>query len=251
MLLAYFTSNSNLIPNFVINPPPDFDANLIIDAQGHTSLHWAAAMANIDMVNLLIKAGADAESSNIVGETALMRSVMFPYNYQNRSFKNIIQLLARSIGSVDSRDQTVFHHIAVFANSSKIQEEPAKYYLEILISQLTQLPDEKYRKSILNRQNVDGDTAINILAKAKNKQLVELIYRAGGDLHIFTTVTANNKVYTATPTVDSFVPIGKQILEDLRSPYVGELERNASKITREKSAYKKTDESYKRKNRKA
>ncbi|CAJ0648645.1 9567_t:CDS:2 [Entrophospora sp. SA101] len=225
MLLAYFTSNSNLIPNFVINPPPDFDANLIIDAQGHTSLHWAAAMANIDMVNLLIKAGADAESSNIVGETALMRSVMFPYNYQNRSFKNIIQLLARSIGSVDSRDQTVFHHIAVFANSSKIQEEPAKYYLEILISQLTQLPDEKYRKSILNRQNVDGDTAINILAKAKNKQLVELIYRA------VTTVTANNKVYTATPTVDSFVPIGKQILEDLRSPYVGELESKNNEIS--------------------
>ncbi|CAJ0840737.1 20217_t:CDS:2 [Entrophospora sp. SA101] len=170
-------------------------ASSVISSPSHTSLHWAAAMANIDMVNLLIKAGADAESSNIVGETALMRSVMFPYNYQNRSFKNIIQLLARSIGSVDSRDQTVFHHIAVFANSSKIQEEPAKYYLEILISQLTQLPDEKYRKSILNRQNVDGDTAINILAKAKNKQLVELIYRAGGDLHICNKENKNAEHY--------------------------------------------------------
>ncbi|CAJ0766477.1 23192_t:CDS:2, partial [Entrophospora sp. SA101] len=46
-----------------------------------------------------------------------------------------------------------------------------------------------------------------------------------------TTVTANNKVYTATPTVDSFVPIGKQILEDLRSPYVGELESKNNEIS--------------------
>ncbi|CAJ0754890.1 9225_t:CDS:2 [Entrophospora sp. SA101] len=288
VLLAYFTSNSNLIPSFVISPPPDFDANLVIDAQGHTSLHWAAAMANIDMVALLIKAGADTECVNIIGETALMRSVMFPYNYQNGSFNDIAQLLASSIGNIDSCDQTVFHHIALFANNDDMQEGPAKYYLKTLISHLNQSPNERYRKSILNRQNTDGDTAINILAKAKNREFVKLLFCAGGDLYICNKenknaehyfceidtnysptityqhnsysrqqtpinlqsssssnisngtsfghviesplITANNKVYAVAPTIDSFVSIGKKILEDYCSPYISELESKDNEL---------------------
>nr|CAG8533233.1 5764_t:CDS:2 [Entrophospora candida] len=288
VLLAYFTSNSNLIPSFVISPPPDFDANLVIDAQGHTSLHWAAAMANLDMVALLIKAGADTECVNIIGETALMRSVMFPYNYQNGSFNDITQLLASSIGNIDSCDQTVFHHLALFANNDNMQEGPAKYYLKTLISHLNQSPNERYRKSILNRQNTDGDTAINILAKAKNRELVKLLFCAGGDLYICNKenknaehyfceidinysptitnqhnsysrqqtpinlqsssssnisngtsfghviesplITANNKVYAVAPTIDSFVSIGKKILEDYCSPYISELESKDNEL---------------------
>ncbi len=50
LLLSYFTTGGTSIPDFVINPPPDFDPNVVIDQQGHTALHWAAAMANIEIV---------------------------------------------------------------------------------------------------------------------------------------------------------------------------------------------------------
>ena len=33
---------------------PDFDIDLILDDQGHTALHWAAALANIPLLGMLL-----------------------------------------------------------------------------------------------------------------------------------------------------------------------------------------------------
>ncbi|CAJ0642464.1 1023_t:CDS:2, partial [Entrophospora sp. SA101] len=137
-------------------------------------------------------------------------------------------------------------------------------------------------------QNTDGDTAINILAKAKNREFVKLLFCAGGDLYICNKenknaehyfceidtnysptityqhnsysrqqtpinlqsssssnisngtsfghviesplITANNKVYAVAPTIDSFVSIGKKILEDYCSPYISELESKDNEL---------------------
>lgn len=183
LMLTYFTTNADSIPDFILRPPADFDPNIIIDQQGHTSLHWAAAMANSDMAALLINAGADPDRGNIHGETALMRSVMFPYNYENRSFSNMVELLLRTIGNLDIHDQTVLHHVAIYA-TTKGRVGPSKYYMEVLLSRLAQHPNEEYRRVIINKQNDDGDTALNISARSANKRLVKLLLDAGGNPQI-------------------------------------------------------------------
>ncbi|CAI2177582.1 8170_t:CDS:2 [Funneliformis geosporum] len=194
LLLAYFTSNGTTIPDFVINPPTDFDPNVVIDQQGHTALHWAAAMANIEMTSLLSKAGSDLDRGNIHGETALMRSVMFSYNYDNRSFNDMVQILHTTIPNLDISDQTVLHHVAVFA-SSKGCIGPSRYYMEILLSNLALHPNEEYRKAIINKQNHEGDTALNISARYANKKLVRLLMDAGADPQIRNALGKNAEDY--------------------------------------------------------
>ncbi|GES74041.1 apses-domain-containing protein [Rhizophagus clarus] len=194
LLWSYFTTNGTSIPDFIINPPSDFDPNIVIDQQGHTALHWAAAMANLEMTHLLSKAGSDLDRGNIHGETALMRSVMFPYNYDNRCFNDMVQILHSTIPNLDINDQTVLHHVAIFA-SSKGRISPSKYYMEILLSNLALHPNEEYRKAIINKQNHEGDTALNISAKYANKKLVRLLMDAGADPQIRNAIGKNAEDY--------------------------------------------------------
>ena len=58
-ILEYFISDSSQIPDFLVNPPKDFDPNIAIDDEGHTALHWASAMGRMRVVKLLFSAGAD------------------------------------------------------------------------------------------------------------------------------------------------------------------------------------------------
>ncbi|CAG8469650.1 10540_t:CDS:2 [Scutellospora calospora] len=194
LLLTYFTTNSDSIPEFILHPPSDFDANIIIDQQGHTALHWAAAMANFEMASLLVKAGADPDRGNVHGETALMRSVMFPYNYENRCFHDIVQLLIRTIGNLDIHDQTVLHHIAIYA-TTKGRIGPSRYYMEVVLATLAQHPNDEYRRTIINKQNDAGDTALNISARCANKRLVKLLVDAGGDPQIRNAMEKNAEDY--------------------------------------------------------
>ena len=56
-LMAMFLSDSPMtIPDILISPHPpmDLDVNIVIDDQGHTAIHWAAALARVDILRLLI-----------------------------------------------------------------------------------------------------------------------------------------------------------------------------------------------------
>ena len=85
-ILDYFVNDSQQVPEFLNAPPADFDPNVVIDEDGHTALHWAAAMSRIRVVKLLIQAGADLFRANAQGQTALMRSVQFTNSYDLRRF---------------------------------------------------------------------------------------------------------------------------------------------------------------------
>jgi len=59
-LMAMFLNENPLsVPEFLISPhpPADLDVNIVIDDQGHTCLHWAAALARIDILRLLLAKG--------------------------------------------------------------------------------------------------------------------------------------------------------------------------------------------------
>ncbi|CAJ0894231.1 14747_t:CDS:2, partial [Entrophospora sp. SA101] len=148
--------------------------------------------------------GADVHNGNVLGETPLMGSVMSTFNYEKKTFHEIVQLLIKTIGNTDTREQTVLHHVAIFSNL-KNKKEPARYYMEVLLSDLNQFPssNEEYRKNIINKQNIDGDTAIIMLAKSKNEDLVKLLFNAGGDPYISNKENKNvktNNNFVNTPT---------------------------------------------------
>jgi transcription factor MBP1 len=145
-------------------PPDGINLDRPIDEKGHTALHWAAAMGDVDVVKTLVEAGAkvDMLSNNL--ETPLMRAVMFTNNYDKQTMAKLVRALAGTVFKTDWFGSTVFHHIAA-TTSSKNKYLPARYYMDTIINALSETwrPDELIR--ILNQQDHNGDTAIHIAAR--------------------------------------------------------------------------------------
>lgn len=177
-ILEYFISDSSQIPDFLVNPPKDFDPNIAIDDEGHTALHWASAMGRMRVVKLLFSAGADIFKVNKAGQTALMRSVMFSNNYDVRKFPELYELLHRSTLNIDNYNRTVFHHIMDIA-MSKGKTHAARYYMETILQRLAEYPKEL--ADIINFQDEDGETALTMAARCRSKRLVKLLIDHGAD----------------------------------------------------------------------
>lgn len=178
MILDYFVSESTQVPPFLLQPPADFDPNVVIDDDGHTALHWACAMGRIRIVKLLLSAGADIFRANTMGQTALMRSVMFTNNYDLRKFPELFELLHRSTINIDRNDRTVFHYIVDIA-LQKNKTQAARYYMETVLQRLADYPEEV--ADILNFQDEEGETALTLAARARSKRLVKLLLDNGAD----------------------------------------------------------------------
>lgn len=178
MILDYFVSESTQVPQFLVTPPSDFDANVVIDDDGHTALHWACAMGRIRIVKLLLSAGADIFRANSMGQTALMRSVMFTNNYDLRKFPELFELLHRSTINIDRNDRTVFHYIVDIA-LQKGKTHAARYYIETVLVRLVEYPKEV--ADILNFQDEEGETALTLAARARSKRLVKILLDNGAD----------------------------------------------------------------------
>jgi transcription factor MBP1 len=177
-ILEYFISDTNQIPQVLINPPPDFDPDQAIDDDGHTALHWASAMGRIRVVKLLLTAGADIFKVNRAGQTALMRSVMFANNYDVRKFPDLYELLHRSTLNIDNNNRTVFHHIVDVA-MSKGKTHAARYYMETVLSRLSDYPREL--ADVINFQDEDGETALTLAARCRSKRLVKILIDHGAN----------------------------------------------------------------------
>ncbi|KAG0282181.1 hypothetical protein BGZ97_009094, partial [Linnemannia gamsii] len=194
MLLEYFISDSPSLPTLLAQPPSDLDVNIVIDEEGHTALHWAAAMAKPDVIRLLIQLGADIYRVNTDGQTALMRSVLFSNNFEQKEFITLLELLQKTIFTIDKDDQTVFHHVAITAGQrGKIHA--ARYYLECLLAKLAKHPSEL--ASIINVQDREGDTALTIAARLKigGKKVVKMLLDAGADAKIRNHLGKNAEDY--------------------------------------------------------
>ncbi|QRW01392.1 ankyrin repeats [Ceratobasidium sp. AG-Ba] len=178
IMLEYFISDTNQIPSILVSPPPDFEPDVPIDDDGHTALHWACAMGRIRVVKLLLSAGADIFKENKSGQTPLMRSVMFANNYDVRKFPELYELLHRSTLNVDNFNRTVFHHVIDVA-MSKGKAHAARYYMETLLSRLSDFPDEL--ADVINFQDDDGETALTMAARCRSKRLVKILLDHGAD----------------------------------------------------------------------
>ncbi|KAI7861370.1 hypothetical protein BDF14DRAFT_1877078 [Spinellus fusiger] len=180
-LLRYFVSESQTLPSLLLHPPRDLDVNVIIDEEGHTSLHWAAAIGRLHVVKLLMDQGADIYRVNYKGQTALMRSVLFTNNFDTKSFHELLDALQKTLFNIDKKDQTVFHHVAATA-SWKGKVHASRYYMDCLLDKLVYNRSELI--SILNVQDVYGDTALTIASRIGNKKLIRLLVEAGASTEI-------------------------------------------------------------------
>jgi transcription factor MBP1 len=145
-------------------PPPGVNLDRPIDEKGHSALHWAAAMGDIEVVKTLISLGAriDCLSNNL--ETPLMRAVMFTNNFDKQTMSKLVRILAPTVTRTDWFESSVFHHIAA-TTSSKNKYLSARYYMDTIINTLSETWIPEAISQLLNMQDKNRDTAIMIAAR--------------------------------------------------------------------------------------
>ncbi|KAJ2599216.1 transcriptional regulator swi6 [Coemansia sp. RSA 1721] len=139
MLMSIFTTDDpNHIPDWLSQGSSGVDVDLVIDDQGHTAVHWAAALARINVLDLLLFQGADPRQLNYDNESALVRAVQVTNNYENQSFPDLLELLHDTIPLTDQSNRTVLHHIAIAAGTEG-REKAARYYADCLLSWIVRM----------------------------------------------------------------------------------------------------------------
>ncbi|KAJ3224623.1 transcriptional regulator swi6 [Clydaea vesicula] len=182
-LMALFLNENAVFPDFLKNPnpPADLDVDLLIDEQGHTSLHWASALAKTVLLSLLISKKAQINARNFSGESALIRSVLVTNNYNLQTFPIVLELLHTSLYLEDNQNQNVLHHIALLDASEKV--EAGKYYMECILEYIARNENGNFNK-LVNAQNKSGDTPLIIAARMGHKNYVEQLLEAGADISL-------------------------------------------------------------------
>lgn len=164
--------------------PPDLsalatDVDLVLDEQGHTSLHIAASTGRHATVEALVAAGADVHRGNFNGETALMRACLATHCFDSQTFHTLVATLHGSIRTLDTARRSVFHHIVATAGV-KGRAVSARYYLDQINLWIANHERADFR-SIIDIQDEHGDTALNIAARVGNRSLVRVLLDAGAN----------------------------------------------------------------------
>ncbi|CAO3619402.1 unnamed protein product [Cunninghamella echinulata] len=201
VLMSIFLSDDsdNLLER--LNNFSNMNVDLVLDEQGNTALHWAASLARLNTVEQLITLGADINKRNYSGETPLMRSVAATNSFDRDSFRKLLKLLESSLHISDNINRTVLHHTVLTAGIQG-RVNAALYYMHHLLLVLEKLPASE-KKSLIDKQDDQGDTALNIAARLDCTRMMELLIEAGADQ------TSENKLgltvqdYMAKPSESS------------------------------------------------
>lgn len=176
---------------------PDLD--LPLDQSANTALHWAATLARVSLMRLLIAKGASIFRGNIAGETPLMSAVLVNNNQDHSCFPELLEILAPIIEVRDTKSQTILHHIAV-ACGIKGRASSSKYYLEALLEFLVRSNTStggasqestsgsakpiglmRFMNEMVNARDIAGNTALYLVARIGNRSIIQQLLEVQAD----------------------------------------------------------------------
>jgi transcription factor MBP1 len=192
-LLDYFMTSNLAIPAPRPEPPLNFQADWTIDQEGHTAMHWAAAMGDVEVMKQLRKFGANLSAQNVRGETPLMRAVLFTNCKDKQSMPLVVKELIGTVDTVDYCSATVLHHAAA-STAQLTKHKPARYYIDVICNKMQELFEPEHTQQILDAQDVDGNTAIHIAAKNCARKVIRALVGRGAR----TDILNNDRVSAET-----------------------------------------------------
>ncbi|KAF2744380.1 apses transcription factor-like protein [Sporormia fimetaria CBS 119925] len=175
------------------------DLDLPIDNSSNTALHWAATLARVSLMRLLVSKGANMFRGNAAGQTPLMSAVSVNNSLDHSCFPETLEILAPLIELRDSQGRSILHHIAVTC-AIKGRAASSKYYLEALLEYLvrsntsnnsqSQDTGSQYGKPIglmrfmqemVNARDNSGNTALNLAARIGNRNIISQLMEVQAD----------------------------------------------------------------------
>ena len=194
------------------------DLDIPLDTSANTALHWAATLAKVQLLRLLIFKGANMFQGNIASQTPLMAAVQVNNCWDNSCFPEMLETLGPLVDIRDASGRTVLHHIAVSCGV-KGRAQSSRYYLESLLeytvregsrntnsqsqsqsdsSQQHPLNGEpptgnnsskrwslgRFMSEVVNVQDKSGNTALNLVARIGNRIIIDQLEEVGADFDI-------------------------------------------------------------------
>lgn len=160
---ANYSDNSYSLPPELYSLPPNFDVNFLVDEQGHTPLHWAAAMGNIPLVKCLLSVNANALICNTYGFNCLTKALFYNNNFDNGTFQELISILKICLITPDQNRRLPLHYLVeLTVNKSK---DPAVIgsYMETILGSLN-ADGYGLLKTCLDFQDNAGNTPLHLAA---------------------------------------------------------------------------------------
>jgi len=89
------------------------DLNMPLDYSANNALHWAATLAKVPLLKLLIQRGANIWRGNAAGQSPLISAVLVNNCWERSCFPELLELFGPLIEVRDAQGRTILHHIAV------------------------------------------------------------------------------------------------------------------------------------------
>ena len=225
-LLDYFILSSsegaNIQGNRAPYPPDSFQVDRPIDDQGHTALHWASAMGDMEVVRHFLNRRASMAVRNSRGETPLIRAVLFTNNFEKESMLRLLNLFINTVRDQDDYGANVLHH-AVMTTNSAAKRKCARYYLEVILNKLGEVCSPNEFARISNAQDGQGDTPLHIAARHGARKCVRALQGRGvrGDI-------VNNRGETANQILQNLRTVSQDFLSS--SPVLAPADWNGKEV---------------------
>ncbi|KAK3714298.1 transcriptional regulator swi6 [Vermiconidia calcicola] len=114
------------------------ELNVPLDISANNALHWAATLAKVPLLKLLIQRGANIYRGNAAGQSPLISAVLVNNCWEQSCFPELLEVLGPLIEVRDLQGRTILHHIAV-SSGIKGRAPSSKYYLEALLEFLVRI----------------------------------------------------------------------------------------------------------------
>ncbi|KAF2730977.1 apses transcription factor-like protein [Polyplosphaeria fusca] len=179
------------------------DLDMPIDNSSNTALHWAATLARVSLMRLLVSRGANMFRGNASGQTPLMSAVSVNNSLDHSCFPETLEILAPLIELRDLQGRTILHHIAVTC-AIKGRAASSKYYLEALLEYLVRsnignsqsnsyegngnypkpIGLMRFMQEMVNARDKAGNTALNLAARIGNRNIISQLMEVQADASI-------------------------------------------------------------------
>ncbi|AQZ10856.1 SWI4 (YER111C) [Zygosaccharomyces parabailii] len=171
------------LPPQLYHPPLNFDVNFEIDDQGHTPLHWAAAMANVPLIKLLIALNANALQCNLRGFNCITKSAFYNNCYKANTFSEMVSILRICLITPDSNGRLPLHYLVELSVNKSKDPVVINFYMDTIIHNLGQ-EDYTLLRMCLNFQDSMGNTVLHLAALNLNLELCNKLCYLGSSMDI-------------------------------------------------------------------
>lgn len=176
-------ADSIVLPDELFHPPPELDINFTIDDQGHTTLHWAAAMANIPLLKVILTLPVNILLCNHRGFNTITKACFYNNCYKAGVFPKVLELLKPCIITPDMNGRLPLHYLVELSVNKSKDPVVINYYLDSLLDALAQ-EDISLLRMCLNYQDNSGNTVLHLAALNLNLELCNKLCYLGSSMDI-------------------------------------------------------------------